>query len=152
MPDCSDDMNREIYALIAITVCGGAVVMLFDIFRAVRAAGKSNAFLTAAEDIAFWIISIYMVSKCLWVFNNGELRFFEAAGFVIGAVLYILLLQKIILTVFTVIFKNIFKFIHLICQILLTPPRFLYKILLVPLYVRVKRLISKSNSHAQGGI
>lgn len=136
-------MNREIYALIAVTVCGGAVVMLFDVFRAVRAAVKSNAVLTAAEDIAFWIISIYMVTRCLWEFNNGELRFFEAVGFVIGAVLYILLLQKAILKIFTVIFKNIFKFIHLICQILLTPPRFLYKILLVPLYKKVKRLISK---------
>lgn len=143
MPDCSGNMNREIYALIAVTVCGGAVVMLFDVFRAIRAAVKSNAVLTAAEDIAFWIISIYMVSRCLWEFNNGELRFFEAAGFVIGAVLYILLLQKGILRIFTVIFKNIFKFIHLICQILLTPPRFLYKILLVPLYKTLKRLISK---------
>ena len=139
MPDCLDDMNKEIFALFALTLCGTVVAMLFDMFRAIRAAGKGNAVATVLEDILFWIASLYIVAKCLWVFNNGELRFFEAVGFVIGVILYILLLQKIIFKIFTVIFINIFKFIHLICQILLTPLRFLYKILLVPLYVGLKK-------------
>lgn len=143
MPDFLDDMNKEIFALFALTLCGAAVAMLFDMFRAMRAVGKGNAAATVLEDILFWIASIYIVAKCLWVFNNGELRFFEAVGFVIGIILYILLLQRIIFKIFKVIFVNIFKFIHLICQILLTPPRFLYKILLVPLYVRLKKHTAK---------
>lgn len=139
MPDFSDDMNREVFALFALTLCGATVTMVFDVFRAMRAAGKENAAATVLEDILFWIISLCIVAKCLWVFNSGELRFFEVVGFIIGAILYILLLQKIFFNIFTVIFVNIFKFLHLICQILLTPLRFLYKILLVPLYVVIKK-------------
>ena len=134
-------MNTEIYALAAMTACGGGAVMLFDMFRAVRSSMKTNAFLTAAEDFAFVVITGYVTSKCLWIFNSGQLRFFEGAGFVIGAVLYILTLEKPFFGIFKVIFKNIFKFLHLISQILLTPAAFLYKILLVPLYEKLRNFI-----------
>ena len=136
-------MNSGIYALIALTLCGAFSAMLFDVFRAMRAAGKNGAFMTAAEDICFCAVTAFAVWKCLWIFGSGELRLFEILGFAIGAILYILLLQKVILKIFTVIFKNIFKFLHFISQILLTPLRFLYKILLVPLYLRLVRRSKK---------
>lgn len=141
-------MNSETYALLATTLCGAGAVMLFDMMRAIRHSIKQNRVLVFFEDLLFWIICIFAVWKCLWYFNDGELRFYEAAGFAIGALLYILLLQKLFFGVFKVIFKNIFKFTHLIFQILLTPLRFLYKILLVPLCSKMRvRKTGKENSN-----
>ena len=112
--------------------------MLFDVFRAVRAAAKHGRLMTAAEDACFCVLSVFIIWKCLWIFSGGELRLFEIIGFAAGAVLYILSLRRVFFLGFTIIFKNIFKFFNFIFQIRLTPLRFLYKILLVPLYLRHK--------------
>lgn len=142
-------MSGEVYALAATTLCGAGAVMLFDMMRAVRCQVKQNRALVFCEDLLFWIICIVAVWKCLWHFNDGEIRFFEAAGFAIGALLYFLVLGELFFVIFKVIFKNIFKIVKLIFQILLTPPRFLYKILLVPLYskIRVGKNKRKENSN-----
>ena len=126
------------YALIALIICGSATGLIFDIFRAMRAAGKNGVLITVFGDVLFWIISMYMTARCLWIFNNGEIRLFEILGFVFGLFLYILLLEKVILKIFTFVFKNIFNFIDLIYQILLTPFKFLYKIIVVSLYTKLK--------------
>lgn len=138
-------MQSGVYALAAMTICGGACTLLFDIFRAVRTVKKHGKLMLAVEDFCFCVLSTALVWKCLWNFNGGELRLFEVLGFVIGAILYILLLQKVFFLFFTVIFKNIFKFFDFILQILLTPLRFLYKILLVPLFRRQKAQGIKHN-------
>ena len=136
-------MTREVYALLAMFVCGGAVVMLFDMFRAARSCVKTNVFFPAMQDAAFWTVSAWFLAKGLWIFSDGRLRLYEVIGFLIGALLYILLFQRAFLKVFMVFFENFFKIIHLILKILLTPPVFLYKMLLVPLYTKAKSLFGK---------
>ena len=131
-------MTGEVYALIASVLCGAGAVMLFDMLRAIRLSVKQNNFFVIIEDTFFWCVCITGMWNCLWHFNNGAVRAFEILGFGIGALLYILILQKLFFIIFKAVFKNIFKFIHLIFQILLTPPRFLYKILLVPLCTKIK--------------
>ena len=131
-------MTGEVYALIASVLCGAGAVMLFDMLRAIRLSVKQNNFFVIIEDTFFWCVCITGMWNCLWHFNNGAVRAFEIIGFLIGALLYILILQKLFFILFKAVFKNIFKFIHLIFQILLTPPRFLYKILLVPLCTKIK--------------
>lgn len=131
-------MQCGVYALAAMTACGGACAAMFDVFRAVRRVKHHGKVMTAAEDFFFCVLAAAMIWKCLWVFGGGELRLFEVLGFAIGIILYILLLQRVFFWIFTVIFKNIFKFFDFIFQILLTPLRFLYKILLVPLFRRDK--------------
>ncbi len=143
-PLCLTDMTKEAYALIASALCGAGSVMLYDVFRAIRLSVKQNGFFVFLEDVIFWCVCTAAMWNCLWRFNNGEVRAFEIAGFVIGALLYILTLQKLFFVLFKVIFKNIFKFIHLIFQILLTPPKFLYKILLVPLCAKLKHTMGKT--------
>ena len=131
-------MTGEVYALIASVLCGAGAVMLFDMLRAIRLSVKQNNFFVIIEDTFFWCVCITGMWNCLWHFNNGAVRAFEILGFGIGALLYILILQKLFFIIFKAVFKNIFIFIHLIFQILLTPPRFLYKILLVPLCTKIK--------------
>ena len=88
--------------------------MLFDVFRAVRAAAKHGRLMTAAEDACFCVLSVFIIWKCLWIFSGGELRLFEIIGFAAGAVLYILSLRRVFFLVFTIIFKNLMYYFYLL--------------------------------------
>ncbi len=126
-------MQKELYVFFTMIVCGGALMMFFDFERAFLRAIGSGKGLTAVCDILFWIIAGFCSMVCVWNFNSGIFRFYEPVGLVLGAVFYFCLLSKLFFGVFIKMIENILKFMRLIFKILLTPPRFLYKILVVPL-------------------
>ena len=124
-------MNGEVITLAAFTACGGIVCLVFDIMRGLRRAIGERKICTHISDLIFWVTSAAVCMFCLWNFNSGEIRLFEFVGFSIGCVLYFLLLSAVVLKVFTLIFVNILKFMRFVLKILLTPAKFLYKIVIV---------------------
>ena len=125
-------INAETAALLAMTLCGAGLSLLFDFLRSIRRVIRFGTAAAAVSDILFWLAACGSAAACIWIFNNGQLRLFEFAGLAIGAVLYFCLLSKIMMRFFVYIIGFIFKIIRLICKILLTPLVFLYKILIVP--------------------
>lgn len=139
-------MRREALAFLAMTACGGGISLLFDLLRAVRRSLKPKAVLGAVMDILFCAASCFSALWCVWHFNSGAFRFYEVTGLILGGIFYFTLLSKWALRIFSVIIENILKFVKLILKILLTPPMFLYKILLVPVYGRIKNKIQKDRT------
>ncbi len=125
-------MSRETAVFLIMIVCGAALSALFDLFRAARMAAKQGTVAVNVSDTVFWIVAAFALTACVWNFNGGIFRFYEVVGVILGCVFYFLILK-----LFLLIIKNILKFAGLILKILLTPWRFLYKILVVP----VKRAI-----------
>ena len=134
-------MNGEVITLAAFTACGGIVCFVFDIMRGLRRAVGEREICTHISDFIFWAASAVVCMFCLWNFNSGEIRLFEFVGFFGGCVLYFLLLSAVVLKVFTLIFVNILKFMRFVLKILLTPAKFLYKIVIV---VPVRRVNLKT--------
>lgn len=124
-------MNKEVFVFLAMVVCGGGISVLFDLFRAVRAALKPNIAVNAVLDILFVMASGFTLTACAWNLNGADFRFYELAGLALGGVFYFFLLSKWIFGAFLFVIKNILKFVGFILKILLTPPLFLYKILFV---------------------
>lgn len=117
--------------LFIMVAAGGIISCLFDVFRLIRRVlHLESAAVTAVFDILFCIIAVYAVSACVWNFNDGLIRFYIPVGLVVGAVIYFAAVSEWFLKIFYFIFENIFKFVLLIFKILLTPLRFLYKILI----------------------
>lgn len=138
-------MNREVCVFLAMVVCGGGISVLFDLFRAFRIETKMAVWAVALSDGLFCAVSMFFIAACVWNFNNGAFRFYEIVGLILGGVFYFSLLSKWILKLFLFIIKNILKFVKIILKILLTPPLFLYKILVVPIQKCIKNIRRRSH-------
>lgn len=118
----------------ALACAGAAGICASDIIRAIRGGSRASGFIGGVLDF----LSIAAGAAALWLallyIARGELRLHWFMCVALGAALYIFTVKNVIYRIFYIIFKNIFKFLHLIFKILLTPARFLYKIICVGLY------------------
>ena len=97
-------MNSEIisqmqYFAIYI-LCGISIGILFDIFRILRKSFKTPDFVTYIEDAIFGIITGIFLIFIIFIFNNGELRFYIFLALLLGNVLYLSTISKY----FTILF------------------------------------------------
>ena len=91
-------MNSEIisqmqYFAIYI-LCGISIGILFDIFRILRKSFKTPDFITYIEDAIFGIITGIFLIFIIFIFNNGELRFYIFLALLLGNILYLLTISK----------------------------------------------------------
>ena len=140
----------ETALFLATAACGAAAAMLYDFMRAVRAAVKSGAAVTAVTDVIFTFVSFTAAAWCVLTFGNGRLRLYEALGLLLGAVIYFTVLSGVVYKFFLYIIKKFLKITLFIFKILLTPLLFLYKILIVPIRKYAESIIQRSrNSNAK---
>lgn len=134
-------MGVQAALFLAMVVCGAVLAVLFDFLRAVRMTFKPGAVITGVTDVIFVAVSVMSVIYCVWEYGNGQPRYYEILGLAVGAALYFLVFSRFLLRLFSYLMKIFSEFIRFILKILLTPPRFLYKILIV--YVHKKRTEEK---------
>jgi len=120
------NINHELYVFFISFICGIICSAIFDFFRISRKRYKQKTFLINISDILFWIISCIICYGCIFFTNSGKIRLYEFIAIAIGGFIYFLLLNRF----FNIVFVNFFKIIEIILKILLTPPRFLYKIII----------------------
>ena len=114
-------MAREVWILQMMCAAGAGAGLLFDLLRAVRRFFRTNA-AAAVTDVLYWVLCAGLVWYAVMALNSGEIRAYELFGLIWGAALYFLLLSRYVLRIFIGIFQ-------LFLKILLTPARFLYKII-----------------------
>ena len=124
---------NQLYVFTIFLLTGGIIGILFDIFRILRKTFKTSDFITYIEDIAFWILSGFILIYSIFIFNNGELRIYVFLGILLGLSIYLLLLSKYFIKINVKIILAIKSFITSILHILLFPFRLLRKILLKPI-------------------
>ena len=115
--------------LFLIFVINGVIIgLLFDIFRILRKSFKTSDIVTIIQDILFWIISGIIVLYSIFIFNNGEIRFFMFIGIFLGVLLYMISLSKQIIKISVEIIKVIKIIINFIIKILIFPVKTIYNI------------------------
>lgn len=115
-------MNTEIvnqaYLFGIYSICGIIIGIFFDIFRILRRSFKTPDIITYIEDIIFGILTGIFLIFIIFVFNNGELRFYIFLALVLGITVYLLTISKFFIkfnvTIITTITKIIVKTISLI--------------------------------------
>ena len=65
---------EQLLCLIAFTVTGIVIGVLFDVFRILRRSFKTADWLTTLQDILFWILAGFITLFSIFKFNNGEIR------------------------------------------------------------------------------
>ena len=73
-------ITNQAYLFLIFVINGLLIGLLFDFFRILRLSFKTRDFVTYIEDIIFWIITGIIVLYSIFIFNNGEIRFFRSSG------------------------------------------------------------------------
>lgn len=109
---------------------------MWDLFAALREAVEAKGVIGFVIDM----LSPVSFGVCTWCailyLAGGNTRLYEFLCISMGTVLYILTVKRLVYRLFYIVFRNIFKFTVLILKILLTPGRFLYKMLCVGFYAK----------------
>ena len=140
--------GNQSYLFMVFTIVGIVIGIVFDIFRISRKTLKTNDIITSIEDISFWIITGIIIIYSMYVFCDGELRFFMIIGIILGMIMYLLTLSKYVIKM-SVFIINIIK------KILITPMKLFIKfakrlifrpITIICINIR-KNLSKKSKKH-----
>ena len=95
--------GNQAYLFMVFTVVGMIIGLLFDIFRILRKIVKTKDFVTYIEDIVFWILTGIIIIYSMYIFCDGELRFFMIVGIIIGTIIYLLSISEYIIKISLVI-------------------------------------------------
>jgi spore cortex biosynthesis protein YabQ len=115
------------------SVAGGAVIaFVYDIFRIFRKTVKTKNTVIYIQDMLFWIIVALLMFTLVYISNEGELRSYIILGAGIGAVLYMLLLSKIVIGCSIFIIGVLAKIFRFIVVVVAFPIKIVIKIISVP--------------------
>lgn len=128
--------NNQIYLFSIYMLCGIVIGIGFDIFRVLRKSFRTSDMVTYIEDILFGILTGIFLIIMLFIFNNGQLRFFIFVAIFLGLLLYLLTISKYFIKINVIIFAFIKKLVHM----MLYPIQKLYKIMTKPFYFLIINL------------
>lgn len=122
-------MNTEIvnqaYLFGIYSICGIIIGIFFDIFRILRRSFKTPDIITYIEDIIFGILTGIFLIFIIFVFNNGELRFYIFLALIIGLSLYLLTISKFFVKFNVKIITTITKIVVKIVSLTIYPIKLL---------------------------
>lgn len=132
-------MINQIKVLIAFFSTGIIIGILFDIFRIIRKTFKTPNIVTYIQDIIFWILSGVLLLSTIFLFTDGEIRFYMITDIILGAIIYFITISKLFILISTKIILFIKKFVIL----LITPLLRLKNIIIIPLKLMYKKIYNR---------
>jgi len=108
---------EQVYIFLSSVLIGAVMGVIFDFFRALRRNGNTKNIIVYFQDVIFWLIVAVIIITSSFILNNGELRGYMLIGYLLGAILYMLILSNYIKALFIIIMN----FLERIMGILLTP-------------------------------
>ena len=136
-------ITNQAYLFLIFVINGVIIDILFDFFRILRKSFKTPDFVTYIEDVIFWILTGLLTLYSIFVFNNGEIRFFMFLGIFIGVALYMLLCSTYIIKFSVFIINKTKKIILKIFNIIAYPIKLIYRIL-KKVFINVKNMTQKT--------
>ncbi|MGN1327894.1 MAG: spore cortex biosynthesis protein YabQ [Clostridia bacterium] len=122
-------INNQAYLFVIYFICGIIIGIFFDLFRILRKSFKTSDFVTYVEDIIFGILTGIFLIFMLFVFNNGQLRFYIFLAITLGLTIYMLTISKYFIKINVKIIVTIKKILIKIISIIFYPIKKLFDIL-----------------------
>ena len=102
---------------------GGALFLLYDIFRIFRRVVPHGNFWIGVEDFFYWLCCTAVVFVMLYRENDGLVRGFSIGGIMIGMLLYYFLLSRFVIRINVMVFGTVFDLLGKIFGTILLPFR-----------------------------
>lgn len=107
---------EQVYIFLWSVLIGAIMGVIFDFFRALRRNGNTRNIIVYLQDIIFWFIVAIIIITSSFILNSGELRGYMLIGYLLGALLYMLLLSTYIKGMFIIIMNLITKGIEFLLK------------------------------------
>jgi spore cortex biosynthesis protein YabQ len=108
------------------------IAFIYDLFRIKRKAVRTANILIYIEDFIYWIIVAVVMFTIVYYSNEGEIRGYTFIGTVVGAVLYALLLSKLVVASFLTVIRVIGRVLLTIWNVAIFPVKFILRLLYYP--------------------
>lgn len=122
-------VDGEIMFFIYSLVSGAIIMAVYDFFSLLTEKEKASFLVCNIFDTLFVLSALIIIVFMLINISNGYVRSFEFLGCLIGALLYKITLSRTIKAVFSKIIAVFFAIFDFFCKMLLTPIKFMYKII-----------------------
>ena len=122
-------VDGEILIFLYSLLTGASVMLLYDFFSSFTGDKKLSILVLNVFDGIFVVCATTLLLFMFLNISNGYIRGYEFVGAVIGGILYKITLSHFIKFLFQKIFAIIFSIFCFFCKILLTPIKFMYKII-----------------------
>lgn len=125
-------VSSQVYVFLVMAAAGIGCGFLFDLLRVWRRLLRPGKISTGISDLIFWLIVSASIFAILFTINNGELRWFELLGLILGSMIYFLAFSRTCMKVVSAVAKFLSKILLWIFKIVLTPIVFLYRMVKRP--------------------
>lgn len=122
-------VTNQAYLFLIFTINGIIIGLLFDIFRILRKSFKTSDIVTYLQDILFWILTGFILLYSIFVFSNGEIRFYMFLGVFLGCLIYMIIFSKYFININVKIILILKKIILKILSIIIFPINIIIKII-----------------------
>ena len=127
----SSYIDHEVLLFCQSVVTGALLLLVYDLFRALRKVFDHCGSVVAAEDLIYWVCSGLLVFAGIYRANQGSLRFFLFGGAALGVWLASVTVSRIFVKICTRILGLSVIFSKFLIKWLLFPLRrckiFMYK-------------------------
>ncbi len=89
-------VTEQVYIFLWSVLVGAVMGVVFDFFRALRRKGNTKNIIVYMQDIVFWFIVAVIIITSSFMLNDGELRGYMLIAYLLGALLYMLILSNYI--------------------------------------------------------
>lgn len=142
-------VENQAFLFFIFTLNGILIGLLFDFFRILRRSFKTADIVTYMQDVLFWILTGIIILYSIFVFNNGEIRFYMFIGIAIGISLYILLFSQYVIKINVILITTLKKIIAKIIKIVIYPFVFISKLIYRPIR-HISNIIQNNIKKLQG--
>ncbi|WP_066500760.1 spore cortex biosynthesis protein YabQ [Abyssisolibacter fermentans] len=136
-------LTKDQILIFLTTIYGGLIIgFIYDLYRVFRYFIKPKRLATLIEDLLFWILISIISIGILFYSNWGQLRGYVLLGFILGVLIYSLLLSKIIIKAMIKIIGLLIKPIIYILRYLVLPLKYI-KNILVKMRLKINKKVIK---------
>ncbi|MBR4874555.1 MAG: spore cortex biosynthesis protein YabQ [Clostridia bacterium] len=143
-------ITDEVYILLYSCLTGIIIMLFYDILSVTEKEKNCPILIVNICDGIFIIVACAVMAFMTFFVCRGIIRGFEFFGAFIGAVLYKLLLSKFVKLFMSHAIRFILAFFKIFFKILLTPIKFMYKIVnrcILAVFCPIIRMLKKLFSH-----
>lgn len=137
-------VTQELLIFLYMIALGAAEGLIFDLFRTIRKNIATSFAAVGVSDAVYWIFAAFVFGAVVMNITNGALRGYMFIGIALGLIFYFFLFSRVVIFALMTIISFILKFFKLFLKILLTPVKFLYKMLVNPFIGFIKVIYAKN--------
>lgn len=130
--------SRQVSVFLLCVLSGLLCGVFFDVQRLLRRMFAAGSARTIVEDIMFALFTVFMIIAPGFIYNNGEMRYYQVIGILCGGIFYAVALSGVNMKILQFLF-------HLGEKIIVVPTVKICRILTIPMKMAIRKIKKLKN-------